>query len=103
MLPPPATGASEHARTHTSSTCSGCMKPSMILADSTTMPFDVEELYEYAVDQELFGCVFILVENILPGHSSLTSSTPQPQTTTHENSNSTHFMNICLSAIATTL
>ena len=51
--------------------------------------FDVEELVEYAVHQALCGCLFILVENILPGkRSPLTPSTAQRRTTTHKNSNS---------------
>ena len=40
--------------------------------------FDVEKLVEYPVHQALCGCLFILVENILPGkRSSLTPSTTQ--------------------------
>ena len=51
--------------------------------------FDVEELVEYAVHQALCGCLFILVENILPGkRSSLTPSTTQRRTLTHENNTS---------------
>lgn len=52
-------------------------------------PGDVEKLVEYAVHQALCGCLFILVENILPGkRSSLTPSTTQRRNLTHENSNS---------------
>ncbi|VTX79385.1 Uncharacterised protein [Bifidobacterium longum] len=52
-------------------------------------PGDVEKLVEYAVHQALCGCLFILVENILPGkRSSLTPSTTQRRNPTHENSNS---------------
>ena len=51
--------------------------------------FDVEELVEYAVHQALAGCLFILVENILPRkRSSLTPSTAQRRTHTHENNTS---------------
>ena len=51
--------------------------------------FDVEELVEYAVHQALAGCLFILVENILPRkRSSLTPSTTQRRTHTHENNTS---------------
>lgn len=51
--------------------------------------FDVEKLVEYPVHQALCGCLFILVENILPGkRSSLTPSTTQRRNPTHENSNS---------------
>ena len=40
--------------------------------------FDVEKPVEYPVHQALCGCLFILVENILPGkRSSLTPSTTQ--------------------------
>ena len=53
-------------------------------------PGDVEKLVEYAVHQALCGCLFILVENILPGkRSSLTPPTTQRRNPTHENSNST--------------
>ena len=54
--------------------------------------FDVEKLVEYPVHQALCGCLFILVENILPGkRSSLTPSTTQRRNPTHENSNSAIF------------
>ena len=40
--------------------------------------FDVEKPVEYPVHQALCGCLFILVENILPGkRSSLTPPTTQ--------------------------
>ena len=55
--------------------------------------FDVEELVEYAVHRALCGCLFILVENILPGkRSSLTPSTTQRRTLTHENNTSATFL-----------
>ena len=51
--------------------------------------FDVEELVEYAVHQALFGCVFSWSLNILPKkRSSLTPTTVQQRTTTHENNTS---------------
>ena len=51
--------------------------------------FDVEELVEYAVHQALFGCCFSWSMNILPRkRSSLTPTTAQRRTHTHENSNS---------------
>lgn len=54
--------------------------------------FDVEELVEYAVHRALCGCLFILVENILPKkRSSLTPSTTQRRTLTHENNTSAIF------------
>ena len=51
--------------------------------------FDVEELVAYAVHQALFGCCFSRSMNILPRkRSSLTPTTAQRRTHTHENSNS---------------
>ena len=51
--------------------------------------FDVEKLVEYAVHQALFGCCFSWSMNILPRkRSSLTPTTAQRRTHTHENSNS---------------
>ena len=48
--------------------------------------FDVEKLVEYAAHQALFGCVFSWSLNILPKkRSSLTPTTVQQRTTTHEN------------------
>ena len=48
---------------------------------------DVEESFEYAVRRALFGCCFSWSMNILPGkRSSLTPTTAQRRTHTHENS-----------------
>ncbi|WP_223849881.1 hypothetical protein, partial [Bifidobacterium vespertilionis] len=83
-------GASEHARARAHAHLEHGLWAHGVVDDANILDdhaFDVEKTFEYAVHQALCGCVFILVENILPGkRSSLTASTPQPRTTTHENS-----------------
>ena len=89
---PAAPRASEHARTRTHPNLEHRFGTHGTIDDLHGFDdhaFDVEKTFEYAVHQALCGCLFILVENILPGkRSSLTGSTPQPRTTTHKNSNS---------------
>ena len=90
--PPSAAGASACARARAYADLEHGLGAQWRVDDPRVLDhhaFDVEKLVEYAVHQALCGCLFILVENILPGkRSSLTPSTTQRRNPTHENSNS---------------
>lgn len=91
---PAASGASEYAPARTHADLEHGRGAQRRVDDPRVLDdhaFDVEELVEYAVHRALFGCLFILVENILPGKRPFPyslASTTQRRTHTHENSES---------------
>ena len=97
-----ASGASEHAPARAHADLEHGLGTQRRVDDPRVLDdhaFDVEKLFEYAVHRALCGCLFILVENILPGkRSSLTPSTAQRRTHTHQNSNSAILKGVALSS-----
>ena len=83
---PPAAGASEHARARAHADLEHGLGTHGAIDDAHGFDdhaFDVEETFEYAVHQALCGCLFILVENILPGKRSSLTPPPNTSTTNH--------------------